>query len=47
MGKNRYSEEFKERAIDLLVSGGKTAEDVSKSLSGIIAPLYSADLGRR
>jgi transposase len=32
MGRKRYSEEFKKQAIDLMVEGGKTAEDVSKSL---------------
>lgn len=32
MGRKRYSEEFKKQAIDLMVEGGKTAEDVGKSL---------------
>lgn len=32
MGRKRYSEEFRKQAIDLMVEGGKTAEDVSKSL---------------
>jgi transposase len=32
MGKKRYSEEFKKQAIDLMVEGGKTAEEVGKSL---------------
>lgn len=32
MSRKRYSDEFKQQAIDLMVEGGKTAEAVSASL---------------